>query len=72
VRSLPTCGRAGHTHVEYWEKESSSNEEGYWVFAVHEPGEPVDREEVEAYVWVRVKPLEKVAEHFLDLPGAFD
>jgi hypothetical protein len=68
----PPALRAGHTHVEYWEKESSSNEEGYWVFAVHEPGEPVDREEVEAYVWVRVKPLEKVAEHFLDLPGAFD
>jgi hypothetical protein len=68
----PPALRAGHTHVEYWEKESSGNEEGYWVFAVHEPGEPVDREEVEAYVWVRVKPLEKVAEHFLDLPGAFD
>ena len=68
----PPALRAGYTHVEYWEKESSGNEEGFWVFAVHEPGEPVDREEVEDYVWVRVKPLEKVAEHFLDLPGAFD
>ena len=63
--------REGYTHVEYWESEAG-DKEGLWVFAVHEPGEPVDREEVEDYVWVRVKPLEKVAEHFLDLPGAFD
>jgi hypothetical protein len=68
----PPALRAGYTHVEYWEKESSGNEEGFWVFAVHEPGEPVDREEVEDYVWANVKPRERVAEHFLDLPGAFD
>jgi hypothetical protein len=68
----PPAVREGYTRVEYWEKENSGNEEGFWVFAVHEPGEPVDREEVEDYVWVRVKPLEKVAEDFLDLPGAFD
>lgn len=68
----PPDVREGYTHVEYWEKESSGNEEEFWVFAVHEPGEPVDREEVEDYVWLRVKDLEKVVEHFLELPGAFD
>jgi hypothetical protein len=63
--------REGFTYVEYWESEAG-DKEGLWVFAVHEPGEPVDREEVEEYVWVRVKDLEKVAEHYLDLPGTFD
>jgi hypothetical protein len=63
--------REGYTHVEFWEKEAG-DKEGMWVFAVHEPGEPVDREEIEDYVWVRVKPLEKVAEHYLELPGTFD
>jgi hypothetical protein len=63
--------REGYTQVEYWEKEAG-DKEGIWVFAVHEPGEPVDREEVEDYVWIRVKPLEKVIEHFLELPGTFD
>jgi hypothetical protein len=67
----PPDVREGYTHVEYWESEAG-DKEGLWVFVVHEPGEPFDREEVEDYVWVRVKPLEKVAEHFLDLPGAFD
>jgi hypothetical protein len=67
----PPDVREGYTHVEYWESEAG-DKEGLWVFAVHEPGEPVDREEVEEYVWVRVKDLEKVAEHFLDLPGALD
>jgi hypothetical protein len=67
----PPAMREGYTHVEYWESEEG-DKGGLWVFAVYEPGEPVDREEVEDYVWVRVKPLEKVAEHFLDLPGAFD
>jgi len=67
----PPDVREGYTHVEYWEKQDG-DKEGLWVFAVHEPGEPVDREEVEDYVWVRVKDLEKVAEHFLDLPGTFD
>jgi hypothetical protein len=63
--------RENHTHLEFWEKEDS-DKEGVWAFAVHEPGEPVDREEVEEYVWLRVKDLEKVVEHFLELPGAFD
>ena len=63
--------REGYTHVEFWEKEDG-DKEGIWVFAVHEPGEPVDREEVEDYVWVRVKFLEKVVEHVLELPGTFD
>jgi hypothetical protein len=63
--------RDGYTHVEYWESEAGGKE-GLWVFAVHEPGEPLDREEVEGYVWVRVKPLEKVVEHFVELPGTFD
>jgi hypothetical protein len=67
----PPAMREGYTHVEYWESEDGGKE-GIWVFAVHEPGESVDREEVEDYVWVRVKDLEKVVEHFLDLPGAFD
>jgi hypothetical protein len=67
----PPDVREGYTHLEYWESEAG-DKEGLWVFAVHEPGEPVDREEIEDYVWLRVKPLEKVAEHFLDLPGAFD
>jgi hypothetical protein len=67
----PPDVKDGYTHVECWESEDGGKE-GLWVFAVHEPGEPVDREEVEEYVWVRVKPLEKVVEHFLDLPGAFD
>jgi hypothetical protein len=67
----PPDVREGYTHVEFWESEAG-DKEGLWVFVVHEPGEPVDREEVEDYVWVRVKPLEKVAEDFLDLPGAFD
>ena len=69
---VPPDVRQGFTYVEYWEKENSGNEEGFWVFVVHEPGEPVDREEVEEYVWVRVKPLEKVVEDFLELPGTFD
>jgi hypothetical protein len=63
--------REGHTHLEFWEKEDG-DKEGLWVFVVHEPGEPVDGEEVEEYVWLRVKDLEKVVEHFLELPGAFD
>jgi len=67
----PPDVREGYTHVEYWESEAG-DKEGLWVFAVHEPGEPVDREEVEDYVWIRVKPLEKVVEDFLELPGAFD
>jgi hypothetical protein len=67
----PPDVREGYTHVEFWEKEDG-DKEGIWVFAVHEPGEPVDREEVEDYVWVRVKFLEKVVEHVLELPGTFD
>jgi hypothetical protein len=67
----PPDVREGYTHVEYWESEGG-DKEGIWVFVVHEPGEPVDREEVEEYVWLRVKDLEKVVEDFLDLPGAFD
>jgi len=67
----PPDVREGYTHVEFWEKEDG-DKEGIWVFAVHEPSEPVDREEVEDYVWVRVKSLEKVVEHFLELPGTFD
>ena len=67
----PPARREGYMHVEYWECDVG-DKGGLWVFAVHEPGEPVDREEVEDYVWVRVKDLEKVAEHFLDLPGTFD
>jgi hypothetical protein len=63
--------REGYTHVEYWESEAG-DKEGLWVFAVHEPGEPVDREEVEDYVWIRVKDLERVVEDFLELPGVFD
>jgi hypothetical protein len=60
--------REGYTHVEYWESEAG-DKEGIWVFAVHEPGEPVDREEVEDYVWLRVKDQEKVVEDFLELPS---
>jgi hypothetical protein len=67
----PPARREGYMHVEYWESEAG-DKEGLWVFVVHEPGEPVDREEVEDYVWVRVKPLERVVEHFLELPGTFD
>ena len=67
----PPDVREGFTYVEYWESEAG-DKEGLWVCAVHEPGEPVDREEVEDYVWLWVKPLEKVAEHFLELPGTFD
>jgi hypothetical protein len=67
----PPDVREGYTHVEYWESEAD-DKEGLWVFAVHEPGEPVDREEVEDYVWANVKPLEKVVEHFVELPGTFD
>ena len=67
----PPDVREGYTHVEYWESEAG-DKEGLWVFAVHEPGELVDREEVEDYVWIGVKPLEKVVEDFLELPGAFD
>ncbi len=67
----PPARRDGYTHVEYWESEAG-DKEGIWVFAVHEPGEPVDREDIEDYVWANVKPLEKVVEHFLELPGAFD
>ena len=63
--------RECYTHVEYWESEAG-DKEGIWVFAVHEPGEPVDREEVEDYVWLRVKDLERVVEDFLELPGVFD
>lgn len=68
----PPAVREGYTHVECWEKESSGNEEGFWVFVVHEPGEPVDREEVEEYVWARVKSRENVVEHFLELPSALE
>jgi hypothetical protein len=67
----PPDVRHGFIHVEFWEKEDG-DKEGLWVFAVHEPGEPFDLEEVEDYVWVRVKDLEKVVEDFLELPGAFD
>jgi hypothetical protein len=63
--------REGYTHVEYWESEAG-DKEGLWVLVVHEPGEPVDREEVEDYVWMRVKDLERVVEDFLELPGTFD
>ena len=42
----PSEVREGYTYVEYWESEAG-DKEGIWVFAVHEPGEPVDREEVE-------------------------
>jgi hypothetical protein len=63
--------RECYTHVECWEKEAG-DKEGLWVFVVHEPGEPVDGEEVEAYVWNRVKDLERVVEDFLELPGVFD
>jgi hypothetical protein len=63
--------REGYTHVEFWESEAG-DKEGIWVFAVHEPSEPVDREEVEDYVWIRVKDLEKVVEDLLELPGFFD
>ncbi len=63
--------REGYTHVEYWESEAG-DKEGIWVFAVHEPSEPIDREDVEDYVWIRVKDLEKVVEDLLELPGFFD
>jgi hypothetical protein len=62
--------REAYTHVEYWESEAG-DKEGIWVFVVHEPGEPVDREEVEGYVWLTVKDQEKVVEHFLELPSGF-
>jgi hypothetical protein len=67
----PPAVREGYTHVEFWESEAG-DKEGLWVFAVHEPGEPDDREEVEDYVWLRVKDLERVVENFLELPGTFD
>jgi hypothetical protein len=67
----PPDVREGYTHVEFWES-AASDKEGLWVFAVHEPGEPVDREEVEDYVWLRVKDLERVVEDLLELPGTFD
>jgi hypothetical protein len=67
----PPDVREGFTHVEFWEKEAG-DKEGLWVFVVHEPGEPVDREEVEDYVWMRVKDLERVVEDFWELPGVFD
>jgi hypothetical protein len=63
--------RECYTYVEYWEKEAG-DKEGIWVFVVHEPGEPVDGEEVEDCVWNRVKDLERVVEDFLELPGVFD
>ena len=63
--------REGYTHVEYWESEAG-DKEGIWVFAVHEPGEPVDREEVEEDVWFSVKDQEKVVEHFLELPSGLE
>jgi hypothetical protein len=69
---VPPDTREGYVHVEYWAKKDSREEEGLWVFAVHEPGEPTDREEIEAYVWWNVKPREQVVEHFLELPGVFD
>jgi hypothetical protein len=67
----PPDVREGYTHVEYWESEDGEKE-GLWVFAIHEPGEPIDRDEVEASVWARVKPLERVVEHFLELPSALE
>jgi hypothetical protein len=67
----PPDVREGYTHVEFWES-AASDKEGLWVFAVHEPDEPVDREEIEDYVWLRVKDLENVVEDFLELPGAFE
>ena len=67
----PPDVREGYTHVEYWESEAG-DKEGIWVFAVHEPGEPVDREEVEDYVWIRVKDLERVVEDFLELPSGLE
>jgi hypothetical protein len=67
----PPDVREGYTHVEYWES-GAGDKEGLWVFVVHEPGEPVDREEVEEYVWARVKDLERVVENILELPGTFD
>jgi hypothetical protein len=67
----PPAVRAGYTHVEYWESEAG-DKGGLWVFAVYEPGGPVDREEVEYYVWIRVKDLERVVEDLLELPGTFD
>ena len=63
--------KEGCTHVEYWEGEDT-DKEGLWVFAVHEPGEPVDRDEVESYVWNGVKRIEKVVEHFLELPSSLE
>jgi hypothetical protein len=63
--------REAYTHVELWESEAG-DKEGIWVFAVHEPGEPVDREEVEDYVWFSVKDQEKVVEHFLELPSGLE
>jgi len=67
----PPDVREGFTYVEYWESEAR-DKEGLWVFVVHEPGEAVDREEVEDYVWLRVKDLERVVENLLELPGTFD
>jgi hypothetical protein len=67
----PPDVREGYTHVEYWESEDGEKE-GLWVFAIHEPEEPIDRDEVEASVWVKVKPLERVVEHFLELPSALE
>ena len=66
----PPDVREGYTHVEYWEGEDEK--EGIWVFAVHEPGEPADRNEVESYVWAGAKRLEKVVEHFLELPSSLE
>jgi hypothetical protein len=67
----PLDVREAYTHVEYWESEAG-DKEGIWVFAVHEPGEPVDREEVEEDVWFSVKDQEKVVEHFLELPSGLE
>jgi hypothetical protein len=67
----PPDVREAYTHVEFWEKEDGGKG-GLWVFAVYEPGEPVDRDEVEDYIWIRVKDLERVVEDLLELPGAFD
>jgi hypothetical protein len=67
----PLDVREAYTHVEYWESEAG-DKEGLWVFAVHEPGEPVDREEVEEDVWFSVKDQEKVVEHFLELPSGLE
>jgi hypothetical protein len=63
--------RDGYTHVEYWEGDDDGKE-GIWVFAIHEPGQPVDRDEVVSYVWAGAKRLEKVVENVLELPSTWD